>query len=204
MAFTTKKSLLARVRGGDEISWQEFYYAYKPLILLCGGDCGLTDDEKDELVQNVMCDIFQKDIIGKFDPDKIPENIVFKYDPEKGRFRHYLRKIVHNQAIGIYRKRCKKELFDSDDDTLDNLPSQNNWETAWEEEWHKHVLNMAMTELKNRVQSDTFAAFEMYAVQNRKVEEVADFLNLSVSSVYTAKSRCITALKEIVRELDEK
>ena len=204
MAFTTKKSLLARVRGGDEISWQEFYYAYKPLILLCGGDCGLTDDEKEELVQNVMCDIFRKDIIGKFDPDNIPEHLVFKYDPEKGRFRHYLRRIIHNQAIGIYRKRFKQELFDSEDDTLENLPSQNNWEAAWDEEWHKHVLNMAMTELKTRVQSDTFAAFEMYAVQNRKVEEVADFLNLSVSSVYTAKSRCIAALKDIIRELDEK
>ncbi len=32
MAFTTRKSLLAKVRGGDEISWQEFYYAYKSLI----------------------------------------------------------------------------------------------------------------------------------------------------------------------------
>ena len=151
-----------------------------------------------------MCDIFRKDIIGKFDPDNIPEHLVFKYDPEKGRFRHYLRRIIHNQAIGIYRKRFKQELFDSEDDTLENLPSQNNWEAAWDEEWHKHVLNMAMTELKTRVQSDTFAAFEMYAVQNRKVEEVADFLNLSVSSVYTAKSRCIAALKDIIRELDEK
>jgi DNA-directed RNA polymerase specialized sigma24 family protein len=47
-------------------------------------------------------------------------------------------------------------------------------------------------------------AFEMYALQNRSVEEVAEFLNMSISSVYTAKSRCITTLKEIIKELDEK
>ena len=67
MAFTTRKSLLAKVRGGDEVSWQEFYAAYKPLILLCGADCGLDRDEKDELVQKVMCEIFCKDIVGKFE-----------------------------------------------------------------------------------------------------------------------------------------
>ena len=38
MAFTTKKSLLAKVRAGDEISWQEFYDTYKPLMILVGND----------------------------------------------------------------------------------------------------------------------------------------------------------------------
>jgi DNA-directed RNA polymerase specialized sigma24 family protein len=63
---------------------------------------------------------------------------------------------------------------------------------------------MANEELKNRVKPETFVAFEMYAIQNRSVEEVAEFLNMSISSVYTAKSRCITTLKEIIKELDEK
>jgi DNA-directed RNA polymerase specialized sigma24 family protein len=44
----------------------------------------------------------------------------------------------------------------------------------------------------------------MYALQKRNVEEVADILNMSVSSVYTAKSRCISTLKEIIRDLEEK
>ena len=53
MAFTTKKSLLAKVRAGDEVSWTEFYAAYKPLILFCGQDCLLMPDGNDELVQQV-------------------------------------------------------------------------------------------------------------------------------------------------------
>ena len=204
MAFTTRKSLLAKVRGGDEISWQEFYYAYKPLILLCGGDCGLLQDEKEELVQKVMCEIFQKDIIGKYDPDNVPSDVVFKYDPAKGRFRHYLRKIIRFQAIKIYHKRNNHESIDSEKSAVNAMPSNDEWNAAWDEEWYKHVLHMAMTELKGRVQPDTFVAFEMYAVQNRKVEDVARFLNLSVSSVYTAKSRCISALREIIKDLEEK
>ena len=204
MAFTTRKSLLIRVRCGDEISWGEFYAAYKPLILLCGGDCGLTQDEKEELVQKVMCEIFQKDIISKYDPENIPEHIVFKYDPSKGRFRHYLRKIIRFQAIKIYKQRRNFESIDSETSPVHFLPSKDEWNTVWDEEWQRHLLNMAMQELKNRVQAETYAAFEMYALQKRKVEDVADFLNMSVSSVYTAKSRCISTLKEIIRDLEEK
>jgi len=63
---------------------------------------------------------------------------------------------------------------------------------------------MALTELKSKVQPETFVAFEMYALQNQKVEETASFLNMSVSSVYTAKSRCIAALKEIISNMEEK
>ena len=204
MAFTTKKSLLAKVRSGDEISWLEFYTTYKPLILLCGGDCGLTQDEKEELVQKVMCEIFQNDIIGKYDPDNVPSHVVFKYDPAKGRFRHYLRKIIRYQAIKIYEQRRKHESIDAVDSPVRSLPSNDEWKAVWDDEWYKHVLHMAMTELKSRVQPETYAAFEMYAVQNRKVEDVASFLNLSVASVYTAKSRCISTLREIIKELEEK
>ena len=75
---------------------------------------------------------------------------------------------------------------------------------GWEEEWHRHLLNMALIELKGRVQAETYVAFEMYALQNRPVQDVAEFLNISIASVYTAKSRCIAALKEIIADLEEK
>ena len=204
MAFTTRKSLLAKVRGGDQVSWGEFYAAYQPLIFLCGGDCGLNQDEKEELVQKVMCEIFQKDIIAKGDFDKIPDDTVFQYDPAKGRFRHYLRKIIRFQAIKIFHKRREHLSIDDEDSGAQNILSENDWNSVWDEEWYKHILNMALTELRGRIQPETFAAFEMYALQNRPVEKVAAFLDLSVSSVYTAKSRCITTLKEIVKELEEK
>lgn len=202
MAFTTKKSLLAKVRAGDEVSWAEFYATYKPLILLCGQDCTLTPDENDELVQQVMSEIFRKDIVGKYDPDHIPDDVVFHYDQSRGRFRHYLRGIIRNQALKILRKRDGVvELNDPAQQIAE--PAVDIWDELWDEEWKRHVLAMALTELKGHVQPETYVAFEMYALQERSVQEVADFLNLSVAAVYTAKSRCIAALKEIISKLEE-
>ena len=201
MAFTTRKSLLARVREGGEIPWREFYATYKPLVYLCGGDCGLTDDEKDELVQKVMCEIFEKDIVGKYDPDHVPDDVVFRHDPARGRFRHYLRQMIRNQARKIIRARRSAEL--PLDDALDKR-TDDALEAAWDSEWRRHLLNMALAELKGRVQPETYVAFEMYALQNRPAQEVAEFLNISVASVYTAKNRCVLTLREIVDNLEEK
>ncbi len=200
MAFTTKKSLLAKVRAGDEVSWEEFYEAYRPLILLCGGDCSLTPDENEELVQQVMTELFTKDILGKYDPDHIPENVVFHYDPKRGRFRHFLKKIVRNQAIRIYHRRFDHAQMES----AETVCGESAFDLIWDEEWRRHVLNMALVELKGRVQPETYAAFEMYAMQNRKLDEVCKFLDMSPASVYTAKSRCIATLKEIIASLEEK
>lgn len=155
-------------------------------------------------MQQVMSEIFLKDIIGKYDPDNVPADVIFKYDPAKGRFRHYLSKIAYYQAIKIIKKRRYDISTDADDFYEHNQISVDTWNAAWDDEWRQHALHMAMVELRGRVQPETFVAFEMYAIQNRKVEEVADFLNISVSSVYTAKSRCVSTLREIVKDLEDK
>ena len=197
MAFTTKKSLLAKVRAGDEISWREFYETYRPLIYLVGGDCGLTASEKEELAQLVMCEIFQKDILGKYSIDNVPSDITFTYDPAKGRFRYFLKAIIRNQARKLYHKRSNTVEWDG----IPEPAVEAKFDSDWEEEWKKHLFAQAMEELKTQVQAATYTAFEMYALQGRPVKEVADFLDLSVNSVYVAKNRCIAAIKDIIREL---
>ena len=204
MADTTSKSLLAKVHGGDETSWDKFYDAYRPLILRAAHKLDLNSAEQNELVQAVMLEVFNKDIAGKFETDTIPENVTFVHDPSKGRFRHYMRRIAHFQALKIIRKRKSAVSLDNAAVSSKIAPTVEEWDEIWDKEWQKHVLNMAMVELRGRVKPETYVAFEMYAIQNRKVEDVADFLNLSVSSVYTAKSRCITTLREIIKDLEEK
>ena len=202
MAFTTKKSLLKKVRAGDEISWNEFYQTYKPLILLCGMDCSLTQYENEELVQLVMTEIFRKDILKNYDLDKVPDHIVFQFDTARGRFRHYLRKIIRNHAIKLYHTRHATLPLEVVEEG--NHPVADDWDRLWEKEWKRHLFNMALEELKTQVQPGTFVAFEMYALQNKPVREVAEFLHMSVSAVYTAKSRCIADMKNIIANLEER
>lgn len=80
----------------------------------------------------------------------------------------------------------------------------NNLDVLWNEEWQRHVLTMALAELRGLVQAETYITFEMYALHERPVKDVAEFLNISIALVYTAKSRCIATLKEIITTLEDR
>lgn len=187
MAFTTRKSLLAKIKQGDEISWDEFYSTYRPLIFLRGGDLGLTQTEKEELVQVVMLDFFK-------------DSQDFHYDRSKGRFRDYMKAIIGNHAISILRKRRNSEvaLEDSHD-----FIHPSDIEQAWDDEWQGHIMNMAMDELKNCVEPVTYQAFYLYAIQGRQSKDVAAFLDMSINSIYVAKNRCLEQLKKIITDVRE-
>jgi len=200
MAFTTKKSLLARVRAGDEVSWREFYDTYRPLIFLCGKDCGLNYFENEELVQQVMCEIFKKDILAKYDIDNVPKDVMFKYDPSRGRFRYFLKAIIRNHARKIYHARREQVSIEE----VPEPASEEMFDAVWDEDWQTHLLTQALVELRGRVQAETYSAFEMYALHGHPVKEVAEFLNLSENSVYVAKNRCITLLKSIIGNLEKR
>ena len=65
-------------------------------------------------------------------------------------------------------------------------------------EYCKAALQEAKAELKRRVDEKTYQAFELYGLQNRPAEQVAELLDMSLSSLYTSKSRCKKILQEII------
>ena len=55
---TTQSSLLERVQQGDEISWNEFYFRYAPVIRAAGIGFKFNETECDDLIQQVMLKFF--------------------------------------------------------------------------------------------------------------------------------------------------
>ena len=58
MAWTTRKSLIERILDGDEESWDAFYANYSRLVYAIGEKSGLSADDCEDLVQEVMRTIF--------------------------------------------------------------------------------------------------------------------------------------------------
>ena len=190
MGFTTRRSLLSKLSKGDEISWQEFYRIYAPLIALCGQDYHFSNADIDELIQMTVLAFFK---------DK-----TFCYSPGKGRFRDYLRTIIRHRAIDLKRKQKKRLL----EQTLDDSPelddqSDSLLEQHWEDEWKKHVLRQATEELKHIIEPESYQSFELYALKGWPAGKVSKFLNITKSSVYTNKNRAIAKLREIIKDMDE-
>ncbi len=189
MAFSTNKSLLSKIAQGDEIGWEEFYRTYAPLIWIRGGDRNLTPSERQDLIQDVMVSMFSN--AGRF-----------KYDRSKGRFRDYIRRIIDRRAVDIIRRRDKAQSAGDDMDILAENPASGESDDRWLDEWREHLLNQALVELRAEVEPVTYQMFELYAVKGWDADRVCRFLKVGKSSIYTAKSRAVAKLKEIIGRLE--
>ena len=181
---TTSKTLLEKISSGDEISWDEFYRKYAPVIKAVARYKGIEYDA-DDICQQVMMHFFK-------------QSKTFKFDPGLAKFRTYLGRIVSWKIIDYYRK--KREKLSGE---LDAVPVDTEVEKLYMDEWRKVILAEAEEELKKRVNPETFQAYHLYAVQGRPVEKVAAFLECSNNQVYQAKKRCFAMMREILLKMNE-
>ena len=83
MSYTTSKTLLEKIKSGDEEAWSDFYERYYWLIYSVGRKADLDKNLCKDLVQQVMCAIFT-------------QGNNFRYQSELGKFRSYLFGITKN------------------------------------------------------------------------------------------------------------
>ena len=181
---TTSKTLLEKISSGDEISWDEFYRKYAPVIKAVAKYKGIEYDA-DDICQQVMMHFFK-------------QSKTFKFDPGIAKFRTYLGRIVSWKIVDYYRK--KREKLSGE---LNAVPVDAEMDKIYMAEWHKVIIAEAEDELRKRVSPDTFQAYQLYAVQGRPVEKVAAFLECSVNQVYQAKKRCFAMMREILLKMNE-
>lgn len=177
---TTNPTLLERVQNGDEISWNEFYCRYAPVIRCIGTSFNFNGEECDDLVQMVMLKFFGA-----------AKRYVYRSGEVK--FRTYFARIVKSQAIDYIRRNARqKELRVDLDETIEPF------DAVFMDEWRKAVFSDALDELRRRVDERTYQAFEMYGLQNRSASQVAEVLEIPVDRLYVVKKRCVDILRAIV------
>ena len=188
-SYTTRSSFLERVKSGNEEAWKEFYNKYAGMIHYIGKKRQLTPEERDDLMVDVMV-IFWK----KMD--------AFFYDPERGKFRSYLGKIADFAAFRIFNKNHKNEF--------QHLPLSEDYpadvDLNYMEEWQNFLLEKALEDLKDQVDTEIWQTFYMSTIQKRPIEEVAAVTRKSPNNIYVIRSRCLKKLRSIIaayRDLGE-
>jgi len=187
MAWTTRKSLIDRVLNGDEESWDSFYANYSRLVYAIGERSGLFADDCEDLVQEVMRTIFNN-------------KNRFRYDSTAGKFRTYLTGIVKHKVCDFYRRRDDRIVAIDEEAAPEAVDPASQFDAVCSEEWKNHILNVALMELREKVEPETFDAFQMYVLQERLPREVADALSISESAVYVYKNRCVKHLRSIIEK----
>jgi RNA polymerase sigma factor (sigma-70 family) len=190
----TRASLLLAVRDyGNAPAWAAFTRRYEGPIRAWCRRMGLRHDDEDDVVQAILVKLVEK--IRQFD-----------YDPRKGRFRQWLRRLVHGAVVDRWRRanrhpcdrgRGESWLHEAPEDVpipagADPQELLHAMEQQMERDRRVHA---ACERVRRRVEDQTWQAFWLTTVEGCKGTEVKDRLGMTVAAVYVAKSRVLKMIR---------
>lgn len=212
----TQLSLILRLPATvdriDQCAWQEFVQIYEPFIYSYARRRGLQDSDAHELIQRVMIAV-AKSIqnwtppiqTDKPEPDDPTQSANLPESDSHTRFRNWLFTIARTQLINIV-KSTHKNLGVGGTTQLLNLQSSVDPSSTGpgrvEDDVRYEMFLWAATQVKQQVEARTWQAFWRTAVLGENCREVAAEVNLSVGSVYAARSRVLQRIKHEVQRLD--
>jgi RNA polymerase sigma-70 factor (ECF subfamily) len=180
---STPRSIFIRLNATDpeprELAWHEFRGLYAPIIAGFARNIGVPAHDVDDIIQDVMLGFYSA-------------SPTFVYDPDKGRFRGYL-KTATIRAVG--KAAARHHLTILPPEVLDETSAKA--QDTWESEWQRHLLDRALDQMRRKYkESRTWQIYEQYVLQNDAPEEVAARFGASLETVYQAKTRISEALKQ--------
>ena len=186
----TRNSLLSRLkRWDDHEGWREFFDTYWKFLYCVALKAGLSDEDARDVVQETVIAVAKGLREGRFKA------------AEGGSFKAWLKIIVQRRVISRLRRRHVPIVHStSADDTARTptveripVPEADVVGEVWDEEWARNLADAAMERVKRLVGAKQFQMFDLYALKEWPVREVAKTLNANIAQVYLAKHR-ITAL----------
>ena len=189
----TSLTLLGRLRAepSDAATWDEFVARYGGKIEQWCRQWGLQPADAEDVTQNVLLALSK-------------QMRTFEYRAS-GRFRSWLKTVSRRAWIDCLEARRRQAIGSGGDaiqEMLASLEAREDFLSRIEEECDRNILEDAMKLVEQRVQSHTWRAFTMTAIDRRSGQEVAVELEMTVLAVYRARSRVQAMLQAEVARLD--
>jgi len=183
---STRPSLIQRLRNrADQESWRVFDGLYRPVLRVVARRFGLSVADADDLVQEIFAKVF-------------PALAEFELDRERGRFRSWLKTIAIH-ALSDLRKMRHLSPLDSAREPAVPDPL----EKIWDEEYRRHVLFFALSQVRQASKPKTWACFAECKLKGRPAAEVAASLGLKVDAVHQNVARTMNRLCKQCEDYEE-
>ena len=186
----TRQTLIMKIKSADnDEAWGEFVQIYRPYIMRIICSFGLQEKDAEDISQTTLLKLWER----------ISE---FTHNSRKGAFRAWLARVVKNETINFFRK--KKSL----DNKLESLTAKisefpkSDLEKRVEDEWNDHIANLAWKSIENEFDETTRQSF-LLSLEKIPVDEIAEKLGITTSTVYVGKSRITQKLQQKARLLKD-
>ena len=185
---TTSLSLLNRAAAKDDSqSWNHLANMYQPLLQRWASSFGIQPADSEDLIQDVLATVFRE----------LPD---FQHNERVGAFRKWLRGIFINRVRHFLRSRQNKPTATGKSSVLQQLQQladdRSDLSQLWDREHNAHVIERLTKAVEPRFEKKTWSAFCRHVLDGVSPEQVAAELSMSLSSVYVAKSRVLSVLRQ--------
>lgn len=178
----TPASLLERLKQPRESgAWERFVQLYTPLLYFWARRLGLQESDAADLVQDVFVLLVQK----------LPQ---FHYDRDKS-FRGWLRTVLQNKWNDRARKK-EASAWSSHGETLQQATVQPEIDSLSETEYRQQLVQRALHLMQSEFAPNTWRACWGHVVEGRSAAAVAAELGIAPGSVYVARSRVLSRLRQ--------
>ena len=187
--WVTHKTLLNRAKDPDDhAAWQDFAEYYTGFVRAALYKMDIYEAYHDDVIQEILVKVWRK----------LPE---FEIDPERATFRSWFSYIIRNTMINYMKKVTrtaeKHDLYADDVHARWATIAENDFELLIEREWQLHLTNMAMERVQRVFSGKAIEVFTM-SLDGKSSDEIANKLQIAVTSVYKLKGRVRDCLvKEI-------
>lgn len=186
----TRPSLILRLPDArDAAAWDEVASVYGPLVFRLARRKGLQPADADDLVQEVLAAVARS-----------VEQWLAR--PDRGRFRAWLLRIARNTAINFLTRSKYRTLGAGGDadNILDDYAAPD--DRKFDVEYRRETFRWAARQVRESVTEKTWQAFWQTTMDDRTIADVAEELEMTVGSVYIARSRVMARLRELVNEFE--
>lgn len=187
--YTTRTTLLEKIAAGDEIGWREFFETYRKLVIDLAKKEGIPEDGQSDILQEVMLGVFHNG------------NFIYRRDTH-GKFRTWFGGIIRNKIRDHQRASGKQKRLIEAKQPETEVSGKPEFEAAYREEYCRHLLDLALSELKARVEPEIYETF-LLCRTGCSDREAAEKLGLKSNTVTIRKRRCVEILNGIIRRLNE-
>jgi RNA polymerase sigma factor (sigma-70 family) len=190
----TRSSLLSRLKNAsDAAGWQYFVDNYGRLVFQVCLRSGLTKQEAEDIVQDVVAAVSKQ----------MPR---FQYDRSKGSFKGWLARVTRNHIADFVEKKTRErrrrvELPESRCDAIAAEQNAGSLDEVWETEWRQHLMTRAMRCVQQQLPARSVQIFQMSALDGWSTEKIAAALCLSRPQVYLARHRAARLVKKEIERL---
>lgn len=185
---TTSLSLLNRAAAeGDSQSWNRLVNLYEPLLRRWVEGFGIQHADTEDLIQDVLATVYRE----------LPS---FQHNLRTGAFRTWLKGILINRVRYFLRSRQNRPLATGKSSVLEQLQQLaddcSDLSQLWDHEHNAHIISQLTSTVEPRFEEKTWMAFCRQVLDGVSPDEVAAELSMSLSSVYVAKSRVLSVLRQ--------